>query len=240
MEINKTIAEGSLFEENNIISKELSIDKDFLLYKNKSDVETSIFTLDDNRYWKSYDQILLLGHYLYSVNEDFRNAYITAFGNEFILDKMDDKFSPKFFMRNYFNLFLYGIVVAAYVKNMPDNPLHYLARPIADEPNESLRNYLQKETAKNHKPVTNKLGGPFYCYARKKSMIIPNSMGSNYPSFVMSEIKNFVPQMKIIMEDFNSFTKMVYSKLYETKDPEVIQFLSVFTDKSWSPFLEDN
>ena len=240
MELNKDIASGSLFEEHNIISKEISLDKDFLLYKNKDGVETSIFTLDDNRYWKAYDQILLLGHYLYSINEDFRQAYLSAFGTEFVLDKMDATFTPKFFIKNYFNLFLYGIVVAAYVKNMPDNPLHYLARPIADEPNESLRNYLRKETNKNHKPATNKLGGPYYCYARKKSMIIPNSMGSNYPSFVMSEIKNYVPQMKTIMEDFNSFTKVIYSKLYETKNPDVIDFLSIFTDTSWSPYLEDN
>ena len=240
MEINKTIAEGSIFEENNIISKEISLDKDFLLYKNKNGVETSIFTLDDNRYWRPYDQILLLGHYLYSVNEDFRAAYLKAFGREFILDKMDKNFSSKFFVRDYFNLFLYGIVVATYVKNMPDNPLHYLARPVVDEPNNSLRDYLRKETAKLHRPVTNIVGGPYYCYARKKSMIIPNSMGSNYPSIIMSEIKNYVPQMKTIMEDFNSFTKIVYSKLYETKNPEIIKFLSVFTDESWAPFLEDN
>ena len=240
MEINKTIAEGSLFEENNIISEEISLDKDFLLYKNKNGIETSIFTLDDTRYWKPYDQILLLGHYLYSVNEEFRTAYLETFGKEFILDKMDQNFSCKFFVKNYFNLFLYGIVVATYVKNLPANPLHYLARPIADEPNESLRNYLQKETAKLHKPVTNKIGGPFYCYARKKSMVMPNAMGPSYPAFVMSEIKNYVPQMKTIMEDFNSFTKIIYSKLYETKDPEIIKFLSLFTDSSWSPFLEDN
>ena len=65
-------------------------------------------------------------------------------------------------------------------------------------------------------------------------------MGSNYPSFVMSEIKNYVPQMKTIMEDFNSFTKIIYSKLYETKNSDVIDFLSIFTDTSWSPYLEDN
>lgn len=240
MEINKTIADGSLFEENNIISKEISLDKDFLLYKNKQGVETSIFTLDDNRYWKPYDQILLLGHYLYSINEEFRNAYLEAFGKEFILDKMDKNFSCKFFVKNYFNLFLYGIVVATYVKNMSNNPLHYLARPIADEPNMSLRNYLKNETNKLHKPVTNKLGGPFYCYDRKKSMVMPNAMGSSYPAFIMSEIKNYVPQMKTIMEDFNSFTKIIYSKLYDTKEPEIIKFLSLFTDSSWSPYLEDN
>lgn len=236
MEINKDIGAKSLFTDTKIAGK-VKFDPDFFMYySEKHNSDTAIFPLDERKHWRPYDQFLLLGHYLYSVNEDFRNAYLESYEKDFILDK---NYNLKFFIKDYFNLFLYGFVVATYVKNMSDTPLHFLTRPVADEPNESLRDFLKKETERTHRPAFNRPGAPFYCYIRKKAMIIPNSMGPKFPPIILSEIKQYTPQLKNIAETLNEFAKLVYKELYETQDPEIIKFLSLFTSETWAPYLED-
>lgn len=220
----------SPFDKSNAIFNKIKFDSDFLTYENERGESKPIFISGANAN-PALDQFALIGHYLYTRNEEFYNAYKDV--NKGKPFKLDKPLKKGFFIKNFFNILLYGIVASNYIKNMADIPKHYLARPIADEKNESLRIYLSEKKAAGERGVINVPGGPFYCYMQKKSTVI---RGTNT---IICPIKHIIPRLKEQAEIFSEFAEYIYRLLIESKDFEVIKFANNFVDQSWSPYLKE-
>lgn len=204
-----------------------------------NDEITMIFPMEHNKLNLAIDQIIMTGHYLYGKNEDFRKTYQNVYdGKEFSITYRNNTEARKTFTKDLFNLFLYGIVTSSYINTLPEKPFHYFARPIADEKNTSLMQFLQEEHQKDKKYMR-KDGTPFYNYIMKKSFVIPSN-NKNCADISICPISDIIPAMKLISGNINKLAVYVFKKLINSGIEENVKFCKTFIDSSWSPYLQAN
>lgn len=226
--------------ENIPFYKELEIEdveKSFLFKINNT--PRSIFPVDHKGLHRSIDQIIMTGHFLYGKNRKFREAYLQAMDNhEFNINYKSVEEARTFFTRNMFNLFLYGIVTYSYINSLSDSPMHYFARPIVDERNPSLEQFLKEEREINkHYKRTD--GTPFYNYIMKKSFALNPSM-NNFSTNIVCPIKRNIPEIKQISSNINELAVYVFKRMLSVGTDEDKKFIKSFIDESWSPYLKAN
>ena len=198
----------------------------------------SLYPMDHKGLHKSIDQIIMTGHYLYGKNRDFRDAYRNANDSrEFNINYNKVEIGRVLFFRNLFNLFLYGIVASTYIDDLPESPIHYFARPIMDEKNPSLDQFMNEERSLDKK-YRRMDGTPFYNYIMKKSAIMPNNMLDN--PITICPIKRSVPEIKQISSNLSELAVYVFKRLLNEGTPEQKNFCKSFIDESWSPYLKAN
>lgn len=217
---------------------ELEFDRTNYLFK-LNDTIRSIFPSTHKGSFRSIDQIIMTGHYLYGKNRDFREEYMQNHdGKEFNINFSTVDEGKNIFFKNIFNLFLFGIVTPTYIKDLPEQPIHYLARPIVDEKNPSLVNFLLEEKAISGNKYRRGDGTPFYNYILKKSAVMPNVGGTS--PIIICPIKNNVPEIKMVAENLNVFAKAIFDRILISGTPEEKNFAKSFIDGSWSPYLKAN
>lgn len=217
---------------------ELKLEKTGSVYFELNGQPRSVFPLDHKGLHKSIDQIIMTGHYLYGKNRDFRDAYREANDNrEFNINYTTVDAARPFFFNDLFHLFLYGIVTYSYIKDMPESPIHYFTRPIFDEKNPSLEQFMTEERQIDKK-YRRMDGTPFYNYIMKKSAIMPSNFMDT--AVTICPIKRNVPEIKAIASNINELAVYVFKRLLDTGTKEDIQFCKSFIDESWSPYLKAN
>lgn len=235
MNIDKTIAEESINDFNNATN----FDKESYVFNYNGNI-LNLFPPSEKSNLLAMDQIILQGHYMYYQNEQFRRAYIDAFGGELNIKSSDMR---ELFTRNIFYVLLYGMVVSKYVENMKDVPLHYLHRPIEDEKNPDKGIFLTEEHKVNPKYRYEGDASPFCHYMVKKSLIIKPTIDSGFKEgegvTIICPIKSIVPNMKQFMINYKKFAEIIFAKL-NTLGGDDKNFAKLFIDSSWSPYLESN
>lgn len=220
--------------------KELKFDTtvDAFIYEKNGELRT-IFPVEREETHRAIDQIIMTGHYLYSVNREFREDYLKVYdGKEFNINYRTFQEGRLIFFKDLFHLFLFGIVVPSYIKDLPEKPIHYFARPIKDEPNPSLQKFLNEEKKINNK-YRRMDGTPFYNYIMKKSFIMPSNgiIGGNLN---ICPIARIVPEIKSIAVNLNEMAVYVFKKLLDCGTKDDKEFCKTFIDTSWSPYLKAN
>lgn len=188
---------------------------------------------------EAIDQIIMTGHYLYGKNESFRKKYLELYeGHEFNINYRTLNDGRQILTKNLFNLFLYGIVTSSYIKDMTDKPYHYMARPVYDEKNPSLEQFIKNERLTN-KSYRKTDGTPFYNYILKKTFVLPSN-NNECDDICICPISRIIPEMKNISANLNRLAVCVFKKLINSSIEEDVKFCKSFIDESWSPYLKCN
>ena len=209
------------------------------VYFTIDNVTYAFFPMEHKGLHKAIDQIIMTGHYLYGKNEEFRRAYLELYDNrEFNINYRTVNDGRHLFTRDLFHLFLYGIIASSYLSTLPPKPVHYFARPIADEKNPSLEAFLKEEFQIN-KRYRKMDGTPFYNYIMKKSFIMPNNniIGGDINICPVTDI---IHDVKSVSENINKLATFIFKKMIDSNIQEDVQFCKTFIDSSWSPYLQAN
>lgn len=229
MDINVSIAEQSVYDFNDITG----LDYENNLFKYNGEM-INLFPAPQTENLRAMDQIILQGHYLYYLNNNFRRSYIESFGHEMSIKFRDMR---DLFLENIFYTLYYGIVVAKYISKMPETPLEYMQRPIANENNPDKSAFLSAEYKINPKYRFDCNGSPFCHYMKKKSLVIvPNEYSGLSSQTVICPIKGIIPTMKDCMVNFSRFAEVLLGNISRTGMEEDKKFISIFTDSSWNGF----
>ena len=236
--LTKDLIDLRISELTNYKELEFNIENYTFNYKGAT---VPIFPAESKNWLKVMDQLLMTGHYLYGKNPEFRQAFLAATdGRELNINYNKKEDIKVILTRNVFNTLLYGLIAGTYLKSLPDTPIHYFARPIADEKNPSLDNFLEQERQEN--PKYRRMDGtPFYNYIMKKSYVMnPNTVSpvDRVPATIICPIKNYVPEIRKAAEYLYTFASEVYKVAFEYSDPSFKAFLKSFVDESWSPYLK--
>ena len=177
------------------------------------------------------DQILITGHYLYSLNQEFRRLYKETFESEMTLVGKDQ---PDFLYMNNFNLIYFGLLAAPYLIAQGDTPKMYLERCSA-EGSGDLSRFVSEESLRVHHPVSAKPGMPFYYYRIKKTKFFKNSLTGNIeficPARAM--LSRAIEYAQLLQED----AQITLNELLETDSIRAAELMDVIRDETWSPFL---
>lgn len=179
------------------------------------------------------DQILLNGHYLYAMNPDFRELYISTFGQE--LQLVGEK-EVDFLYKNNFNLFYFGLLAAPYIISQGTCPTFYLERCSA-ETSMGLSQFVAEETQRVHRPIQAKPGMPWYYYKQSKTRFFKDSLTGQ-----MRAICGATPMLTKAIEyakSLNRDAQIIADGLLESGDANIKNMMDTLRDSSWSPILYD-
>lgn len=226
-------------EDFNFI-KDFSFEKtdDNVIFK-INDEMTIMFPVEHRKLHQAIDQIIMTGHYLYGKNDEFRDAYRKVYnGREFNINYRTLHEGRHVFTKNLFSLFLYGINASTYINSLPDKPFHYFARPVRDEKNPSLEQFMKDEHIKDIK-YRKMDGTPFYNYIMKKSFVMPTNNLANGDIHICP-ITDIMKDVKNISSNINKLAVYVFTNLMNSGIDEYVMFCKSFIDSSWSPYLKAN
>lgn len=220
----------TLFNKDYDIAQEMKYDEDFGMYTDlKGEVKPIFF--NNSRKLKDvqvYDQYILIGHYLLSMNKEINSKYKEEMGKYLIMDK---GITRNFLINDLFNIFLYGKITATYIKNMPDTPYFYFERLRDGETNNCLRNYLAEEHKNGNKTAINTIGGPYYNYSKRDSMVM------NGGNIIICPVSSMVPDLKEQANILYNFTNELYTRLYDKKIEGFAEFVSLFHTDKWKDYF---
>ena len=205
-----------------------------------NDEMTILFPVEHKKLHNAIDQIIMTGHYLYGKNPEFRKAYRDIYdGREFNINYRTVNEGRLLFTKDLFHLFLYGIVTASYINTLPEKPVHFFARPICDEKNPSLEQFM-KDEHEIDKKYRRMDGTPFYNYIMKKSFIMPSNNIAFSQDINICPISDIIHDVKSISENINRLATYVFKKMVNSSIIEDSNFCKTFIDPSWSPYLKAN
>lgn len=233
--MNKIFAETRVSDEFKLDDTTIFDADSMTLYTDfGTDEEGAESVLDlDNDYVNTtaLDQLILAGHYLYYLNEDFRKDYIDTFGWEM---QVVDKKMRQFFFQDYFHVMFYGTVVTKYFLSIPEKPKYYFERASTGS-NISLQEYI-KEAKETDPKFQIKPGVPFYCYQRTKSKMFLNA-ASKAPMIMCPVIDEYKRAKKYAVE-IQKLSQRIIDRLIEIEPEKTKELLDVFASNTWSPYLK--
>lgn len=177
------------------------------------------------------DQILLAGHYLYSVNTEFRDMFKEVFNEEMTIPGKDE---VDFLYKNKFNILYFGLLACPLLISEGPTPKAYRER-CSPENNMELSQWLADETHRTHRPVQSTPGCPFYYEKISKTKFFKNSLTGEI-NFICSGkmmLTRAIEYAKLLQED----AQIVLNNLMKNENLKTSLMMNVIRDESWSPFL---